>query len=214
MTYFVIDASHKLEIIVEKSRFIAYVRPITTDLEFRVFKRYVEADAPNASHYPFAYRLSSTSKASDDGEPKGTVGKPLLELLTRLELAQLAVIVVRYFGGTKLGAGRLLRTYLDVANQALSQLPRFRIISSTIYQVTLKNSEASAFEYLLRTDEVEVLSKTFDDHLVTMTLNAADDIEIIKKVPYPLTPLRSSIIYRKEDKYATTNHQRTSESTK
>ena len=66
-----------------------------------------------ARHVCYAYRVGQKSKSNDDGEPKGTAGRPLLELLHKKELNNIALIVVRYFGGTKLGAGRLLRTYVQ-----------------------------------------------------------------------------------------------------
>lgn len=65
-----------------------------------------------ARHYVYAYRVGQKSKSNDDSEPKGTAGRPLLELLHKKDMNNCAIIVVRYFGGTKLGAGRLLRTYV------------------------------------------------------------------------------------------------------
>ena len=75
---------------------------------------------PKAKHFVYAYRIGVNSKSTDDKEPKGTAGRPLLELLTKKNLVDAAIIVVRYFGGSELGASRLLRTYLASGVDAIN----------------------------------------------------------------------------------------------
>ena len=75
---------------------------------------------PKAKHVVYAYRIGVNSKSTDDKEPKGTAGRPLLELLTKKNLVNVAIIVVRYFGGSELGASRLLRTYLASGVDAIN----------------------------------------------------------------------------------------------
>ena len=76
---------------------------------------------PKARHVVYAYRFGVYSKSNDDGEPKGTAGRPLLELLMKKNLNNTAIIVVRYYGGVQLGAGRLLRTYVTSAVNAIDK---------------------------------------------------------------------------------------------
>ena len=95
------------------SKFIAIVMPLNDDGEFKDIVAAIRKEHKKARHVCYAYRVGQKSKSNDDGEPKGTAGRPLLELLHKKELNNLALIVVRYFGGTKLGAGRLLRTYVQ-----------------------------------------------------------------------------------------------------
>ena len=104
-----------------KSKFYATAFPVN-DIE--VFKKRLEQvrkDNPKARHVIYAYRIGVNSKSCDDKEPKGTAGRPILELLMKKELSNLAVIVVRYYGGVQLGAGRLLRTYLNSAINVLNE---------------------------------------------------------------------------------------------
>ncbi len=102
------------EIVVDKSRFIALLIPLSDDSNFKDLIKSYKAEYKKARHICYAYRIGNMkSKSSDDGEPSGTAGRPLLELLYKKDLTNVALIVVRYFGGVKLGAGRLLRTYVQ-----------------------------------------------------------------------------------------------------
>ena len=98
---------------VMKSKFIAYLIPLKNEEDFKPILANLRKEHKKARHIVYAYRVGMKSKSCDDGEPKGTAGHPLLELLYKKDLADSALLVVRYFGGTKLGAGRLLRTYLQ-----------------------------------------------------------------------------------------------------
>ena len=101
------------QIEVMKSKFIAYLLPLHNEEEFKPILANLRKEHKKARHIVYAYRVGMKSKSCDDGEPKGTAGHPLLELLYKKDLVDVALLVVRYFGGTKLGAGRLLRTYLQ-----------------------------------------------------------------------------------------------------
>ena len=115
-----IEKENQSTLIVEKSEFIGLVFPLHNLDEVSVHLSQIKKRYPDARHYCYAYRLGNSSRSSDDGEPSGTAGRPLLELLNKKELDRVLLVVVRYFGGTKLGAGRLLRTYIEAGNLALS----------------------------------------------------------------------------------------------
>ena len=112
------------QIEVMKSKFLAYLLPLNNEEDFKPMLANLRKEHKKARHIVYAYRVNVKSKSSDDGEPKGTAGHPLLELLYKKDINNVALLVVRYFGGTKLGASKLLRTYLqagiDVIN--LSEL--------------------------------------------------------------------------------------------
>ena len=110
---FSISQQYINQIEVMKSKFIAYLIPLNKEEDFKPLLADLRKEHKKARHIVYAYRIGMKSKSCDDGEPKGTAGHPLLELLYKKDLTDVALLVVRYFGGTKLGAGRLLRTYLQ-----------------------------------------------------------------------------------------------------
>ena len=107
---------------VMKSKFIAILLPIKDEEEFKNILKDIRKEHRKAKHVVYAYRLGQSYKSNDDGEPKGTAGGPLLELLLKKDINNCALFVVRYFGGTKLGAGRLLRTYVQSGVNVISLL--------------------------------------------------------------------------------------------
>ena len=117
-----VKESYIEQIEVMKSKFIAYLLPLNQEEDFKPILANLRKEHKKARHIVYAYRVGMKSKSCDDGEPKGTAGHPLLELLYKKDINNIALLVVRYFGGTKLGAGRLLRTYLqagiDVINKS------------------------------------------------------------------------------------------------
>ena len=103
-----------------KSKFYSFAIPVSDVEEFKKILEAIRKDNPKAKHVVYAYRIGVNSKSTDDKEPKGTAGRPLLELLTKKNLVNVALIVVRYFGGSELGASRLLRTYLASGVDAIN----------------------------------------------------------------------------------------------
>ena len=98
---------------VMKSKFIAILFPVDDPETFKKELAKIQKEHSKARHVVYAYRIDNKTKSCDDREPKGTAGRPLLELLLKKDLNKTALVVVRYFGGTLLGAGRLLRTYVQ-----------------------------------------------------------------------------------------------------
>lgn len=117
-----ITQAYQSNLEVMKSKFISILLPLENPDDFKTILRNLQKEHSKAKHIVYAYKVGNKTKSCDDREPKGTAGRPLLELLLKKELDNVALIVVRYFGGTLLGAGRLLRTYLqsgiNVVNQA------------------------------------------------------------------------------------------------
>ena len=110
------------EIIEKKSRFIGYAARINSEDETKQFINDISKEHKKANHVTYAYVLSNTAKTSDDGEPKGTAGLPIYNVITRRNIQNVVVVVVRYFGGTLLGKGGLVRAYGKVARLALDGL--------------------------------------------------------------------------------------------
>ena len=107
------------EIIVKKSRFIGYAARVPSEDEVKAFIAEVSREHPKARHIAFAYVLPTTAKTNDDGEPRGSAGLPIYNVITRRKLQNVVVVVVRYFGGTLLGKGGLIRAYGKAAGMAI-----------------------------------------------------------------------------------------------
>ena len=103
-----------------KSKFYSFAFPVSDVEVFKARLEEIRKANPKAKHIVYAYRIGVNSKSTDDKDPKGTAGRPLLELLTKKNLVDAAIIVVRYFGGSELGASRLLRTYLASGVDAIN----------------------------------------------------------------------------------------------
>lgn len=199
MLKFVIIDSVRHELIVEKSRFIAYLAPINSEGDFADFLQTVKKEASAARHYPYAYTLENTNKASDDGEPSGTAGRPLLDLLLNHKLSNTAVIVVRYFGGIKLGAGRLLRTYVETANQAISQTAKYIRIPSYKYEATIKSSSLQHIEYLFLKANIIISDRQYYGEEVIIQFEAEQLVDITSIFNVEAKVLDTSYIFRKEE---------------
>ncbi len=106
------------EIIIKKSRFIGIAIPIQSEADAKTNLKKIKKEYLNATHYTYAYVIGDSGniqKASDDGEPTRTAGYPILEVIAKNNLTNIILIVIRYFGGTKLGAGGLIRAYTSTA---------------------------------------------------------------------------------------------------
>jgi uncharacterized YigZ family protein len=113
---------YKEVLIVNKSKFIAVLLPLKNKEEYTNIIDNLKKDYPDATHYCYALRYKGYAKYSDDKEPKGTAGKPILTCLERKNVDESILVVIRYYGGTKLGAGYLLRTYVKSATSVINKL--------------------------------------------------------------------------------------------
>jgi uncharacterized YigZ family protein len=107
------------ELVIKKSRFLARVQPVQNRAEAQALVQQLKQAHPDAVHVCWAMLAGGDSAAQDDGEPSGTAGRPMLEVLRHQDLESVLATVVRYFGGVKLGAGGLVRAYTDAVAQAL-----------------------------------------------------------------------------------------------
>ncbi|OMI34614.1 YigZ family protein [Streptomyces sparsogenes] len=132
------EGVHEIEI--SKSRFLCSLAPAATEQEAQDFVRRVRGEHPAATHNCYAYVIGAdggVQKASDDGEPGGTAGVPMLQMLLRREVRYVVAVVTRYYGGVKLGAGGLIRAYGGGVGEALDALgtvtrERFRLATVTV----------------------------------------------------------------------------------
>ena len=116
-----IFSSVDYELVIKKSRFIACIQPVADRASAQAVVQQLWAQHPDATHICWALLAGGQSAAVDDGEPSGTAGRPMLEVLRHHDLEGVLAKVVRYFGGVKLGAGGLVRAYTDAVAQALQR---------------------------------------------------------------------------------------------
>ena len=124
--YYTIEKSGIAEYKDRGSKFIAYTYPITTVAEFKLKMDEIRKEHPKATHHCFAYRLGNDKnnfRVSDDGEPSGTAGRPILGQIDSKELTNILIVVVRYFGGTLLGVPGLINAYKNAASIAIQVTP-------------------------------------------------------------------------------------------
>lgn len=149
------------EIEVQRSRFITTVQAVTSAQDARQFIAAIKAEFPDANHNCWAYLVGppgSTDQVglSDDGEPHGTAGRPMLTALQHSNLGDAVVVVTRYFGGIKLGKGGMVKAYTAAVQTALDALPRAERITWLELQATLEYSLVTLFERRLAEFEVDV----------------------------------------------------------
>ncbi|MFC5479901.1 IMPACT family protein [Massilia suwonensis] len=143
------------ELLIKKSRFIACVQPMTDRASAQAVVASLRAEHPQAAHVCWALLAGGQSAAVDDGEPSGTAGRPMLDVLRHQDLEGVLATVVRYFGGVKLGAGGLVRAYTDSVAQALLQAEKIAIVRHTL----LRCSAPYAQEGMIRR-ELEAMNAT------------------------------------------------------
>lgn len=192
MSYLTPAGEARHEEIVNGSRFIAIVRPIAAVEQASAMLDAVRDRHPDASHHCWAYRLGDEMRFSDDGEPGGSAGRPMLEVILKRELDRCAAVVVRYFGGKKLGVGGLVRAYGGAVARALDAAGTTEVLERERLEVrvpfadvdaVLRALDAMAAEYETSFDQhglvatVEVLASergALQDRLADLTRGAAE----------------------------------------
>jgi len=171
--------AHTTEMLVEKqSKFIAHLMPYSMYAEVLAA---LKEEHPKARHFVTAFRHINAfdqvvEGSSDDGEPKGTSGKPTLAVLQGQELINVAVVVVRYFGGTKLGTGGLVRAYSDATNLVVSSAALTEYKKEEQALVAVAYTNMGKVEYALAQHEIKVLEKQFEAMEVILKIEATKSV--------------------------------------
>ncbi|MBU1659032.1 YigZ family protein [bacterium] len=159
-----VNTAHMETLEVKQSRFIAHIFPFS---EYEMALQNLKRLHPKARHFVVAYRYLNTLNqiveySSDDGEPKGTSGKPTLFVLQGADIINTAVITVRYFGGTKLGTGGLVRAYSDAINLVLNSATFVQYKQETFKTIYFEYSNLRILEYECQACGIEIIEKIFD----------------------------------------------------
>lgn len=181
--------SHELEI--KKSRFVCSLQRVTTKEEADAFIASIRQKNPKANHNCFAYLLGEhdeIQRESDDGEPSGTAGVPILEVLKRMAIHDVVAVVTRYFGGIKLGAGGLIRAYSNSTSRAIEQVGLVKKVLQRDLILTVSYANYEKLSYHLEQQQINVLDTNYGSD-VTVTI--AVDLEVVEQVQTAITNLLS-----------------------
>ena len=171
------------EYVVEKSRFITTVYPCSTEEEAQAFIGRINKEFWDARHNCTAFALGpkqEQQRSSDNGEPSGTAGKPMLEVLKKTGITNIAVVVTRYFGGIKLGAGGLIRAYSHSVAETLRLAPKELHTIRTELQTTIDYALYGAVERYLQDAQLHY-EASFEEKVDLTILVPPTDIERIQK---------------------------------
>jgi len=174
--YQTVKTTGEHEIIIEKSRFIAHIARAETEDAAQNFIQMIKKENWNATHNCFAYIIGENDqiqKASDDGEPSGTAGVPILEVLKKRKLKDTVVVVTRYFGGIKLGAGGLIRAYSKATSEGLHEVGIVERQLKQIIHVKVDYTWLGKLEKELRSSEYLIKEIHYLDRVEIETYVAA-----------------------------------------
>ena len=204
-----IREEHQIENVINKSRFIAHIRPVQNEEEAKAFINEIKSSHKDATHNCSAYTVGpemNIQKANDDGEPSGTAGVPMLEILKKLEIHDACVVVTRYFGGIKLGGGGLIRAYSGAVRDVIYDIGRVELREAVPVTVTISYDLTGKFEYelastpyMLRnqfyTDKVsyqiDVVKQDYDEFIQFLNRITASNYDLeeedIKLLPFDIS---------------------------
>lgn len=169
--YFYVDNTYQSEIEVKKSKFISYITPYK---EYETLYNKLVKDHPKATHIIWAYRYLNeyhqiVENCTDDNEPKGVAGKPTLKVLQGKDIINSAIITIRYFGGTKLGMGGMVRGYSDSANEVMKIANFLQYKELKTKKIVVQYNNLSKIEYLANKCNITIIDKEFfSDVIITI----------------------------------------------
>ena len=173
------------EITEKKSRFIATLKPVGSEEEATAFIHEMKKKYWDAKHNCSAFVIGGNglTRCSDDGEPAGTAGRPMLEVLTGAGLTDVCVVVTRYFGGVLLGTGGLVRAYQGAVKEGLKQCAIVTRIPGTVYTVETDYNGAGKLQYLFGKEDVIVTNSAYGANVIfTVVLKNEQEQPILTQI--------------------------------
>ena len=170
-----IKEEYEDKIEVSKSQFYSFLIPLSSEEEVPLLIKEKRMQFVKARHVCYAYIFNSNYKYSDDGEPSGTAGKPLYELLNKNNLTNCILIVVRIFGGVLLGAGRLLRTYVESGLNSIKKAKKFEIYYEFLIKLEIKLENINVIKGYLVKYKYEIKNVIYDE-ISTIEFYSSNDV--------------------------------------
>jgi uncharacterized YigZ family protein len=186
------------EVIIKKSRFRGSAINVESEEQAREMVAAIRKEHYSARHVCYAYSIGDKNpvlKFSDDGEPGGTAGKPMLDVVLNSGISDILIVVVRYFGGVLLGTGGLVRAYSEAAGQAVKNAETKTICLSRIYDIVLDYGDFDKVKYLIENHEGTAYDVEYSDKVLIKLTVPDKNAEILEKQISEKTAGRSEIKY-------------------
>lgn len=191
------------EIVEKKSRFIGYAQPVSSEEEAYAFVESVKKKHYDARHNCHAFAIGKENtlyRFSDDGEPQGTAGKPILEVISGNQVTDICIVVTRYFGGTLLGTGGLVRAYTEAAKLALADAGIHQMQRMKLMDIICSYNDSGKVQYLLSTNEISIENTEYGADVTFHTAVTVSDVSMIEKKITEATAARA-VIDEKGEKF-------------
>ena len=199
--YTTIEKEVNGEIVEKKSKFIANIFPVESEDEAFQKLEEVRKLHRDARHNVFVYRLANgNERASDDGEPSGTAGVPILDILRGMKLQNILVVVTRYFGGILLGTGGLVRAYTDSTKEALQKAKFSEKVLKIEYKIEIPYSYYDKISHFCRKSEYPIVDSTYSDTVQVFVVVEKNRVAEFEKQITELSD-RTAIVKIEKDEY-------------
>ncbi len=175
--YFIVERAGQGEVIEKKSRFIAHVLPVQSEEEALMYIEKIKKEHWDARHNCYAFiigRNSEIQRFSDDGEPQGTAGKPILEVLVNGNIRNTLIIVTRYFGGTLLGTGGLVRAYGQSAKVGIQNALVMRVCEGVSFDLRCDYNSIGKIKYIMGQMNISAEEEYGEDVNLHINMNKSD----------------------------------------
>lgn len=182
--YKILYQEGEAEISEKKSRFIAHIAPAQTEEEAQAFVENIKKQYWDARHNCWAYSVGEIQPAlrcSDDGEPSGTAGKPMLEVITGQEIHNVVAVVTRYFGGTLLGTGGLIRAYTKSTQEGIKESTVIEKCLGQKISLTCDYTTSGKIQYITATDNIPVLDTIYTDNVTFEMIIPVEELGMAEK---------------------------------
>nr|HMS65451.1 YigZ family protein [Ignavibacteria bacterium] len=165
-SYFTIGRKTLSEIKISKSKFIGQAIPFVSQSEIPEIIKSVKKEYYDAAHHPYAFRAGVSQnnfRMSDDGEPSGSAGKPILDAIGKFDLTDVIVIIARYFGGVKLGVGGLRRAFFETADHCLHEAVKIEKLITEIVNLEFDYKYMNVVMNFIETEKIKLLQNSSDE---------------------------------------------------
>lgn len=180
---YTIDRNTNSLLEINKSKFITHLYKVNTLDEINFYLNEIKNEYKDATHCCYAYKIGNIQKFNDDGEPGGTAGLPIIEVLNKKELNYILCVVVRYFGGIKLGAGGLVRAYGNAVKEAIDKINIIELVEGYLINLNVSYDMQKQIDYKF---EKYIKKKEYNDNVIYYLEIEKENIELFEIYNYEI----------------------------